>query len=68
LIVRHADGDFLGEPPLSTRGSMSSDVTQPAAVESRVSGIIGGVKIAGYADLLDTERRLIDSKGQRNCA
>jgi hypothetical protein len=47
---------------------MSSDVIQPAAVESRVSGIIGGVKIAGYADLLDTERRLIDSKGQRNCA
>jgi RecB family exonuclease len=35
---------------------------QPAAVESRVSGMIGGVKVSGYVDLLDTEGRLIDSK------
>jgi hypothetical protein len=35
---------------------------QPAVVESRVSGLIGGVKVSGYVDLLDTEGRLIDSK------
>jgi hypothetical protein len=38
------------------------DVIQPAPVESRVSGIIDGVKVAGYVDLLDSEGRLIDSK------
>jgi hypothetical protein len=38
------------------------DVIQPAPVESRVSGIIGGVKVAGYVDQLDSEGRLIDSE------
>ena len=40
----------------------AAPLIQPAAVESRVSGIIGGVKVSGYVDLLDTEGRLIDSK------
>lgn len=35
---------------------------QPAAVEAKVSGMIGGVKVAGYVDLLDRDGRLIDSK------
>ena len=33
-----------------------------AAVESRVSGVIGGVKVSGYVDLLVIEGRIIDSK------
>jgi len=40
----------------------AAPLIQPAAVESRVSGIIGGVKVAGNVDLLDSEGRLIDSK------
>lgn len=35
---------------------------QPAAVESKVSGAIGGVKVSGYVDLLDVLGRIIDSK------
>jgi hypothetical protein len=40
----------------------AAPLIQPAAVESRASGIIGGVKVAGYVDLLDVEGRIIDSK------
>lgn len=36
--------------------------TDPAAVESAVSGTVGGVKVQGYIDLLDTEGRVIDIK------
>jgi CRISPR/Cas system-associated exonuclease Cas4 (RecB family) len=35
---------------------------QPAAVEQFVEGVIGGVKVQGYVDLLDTEGRIIDLK------
>ena len=35
---------------------------QPAAVEQLVEGVIGGVKVQGYVDLLDTEGRIIDLK------
>src|SRR5579872_2199296 len=37
-------------------------LVRPAAVESRVSGVIGGVKVSGYVDLLDIEGRIIDAK------
>jgi RecB family exonuclease len=40
----------------------AAPLIQPAAVESRVSGVIGGVKVAGYVDLLDIEGRIVDSK------
>jgi hypothetical protein len=40
----------------------AATLIQPAAVESRVAGIIGGVRVSGYVDLLDAEGRLIDSK------
>jgi len=40
----------------------AAPLIQPAAVESRVAGIIGGVRVSGYVDLLDAEGRLIDSK------
>jgi hypothetical protein len=35
---------------------------QPAAVELRVDGRIGGVEVRGFIDLLDTEGRIIDLK------
>ena len=40
----------------------AAPLIRPAAVESRVSGVIGGVKVSGYVDLLDIEGRIIDSK------
>ena len=35
---------------------------KPAAVEQRVEGVIGGVKVKGYVDLLDTDGCVIDLK------
>lgn len=35
---------------------------QPAAVELPVSGIIGGVPVRGYVDLLDTDGRIVEFK------
>jgi hypothetical protein len=40
----------------------AAPLIQPAAVESRVFGRIGGVKVAGYLDLLDVQGQIIDSK------
>jgi len=37
-------------------------LVRPAAVETRVAGNIGGVKVRGYVDLLDVEGRIIDTK------
>jgi hypothetical protein len=37
------------------------DIT-PAAIEMRVTGTIGGVKVQGYIDLMDTNGRIIDLK------
>jgi len=52
----------LGETMVAKYIEEAAPSIQPAAVESRVSGLIGGVKVSGYVDLLDTEGRLIDSK------
>jgi CRISPR/Cas system-associated exonuclease Cas4 (RecB family) len=35
---------------------------EPAAVEMRVEGLISGVKVAGYIDLLDVDGRIIEIK------
>jgi hypothetical protein len=35
---------------------------QPAAVEQRVEGLIGGVRVQGYIDLIDVHGRVIDLK------
>jgi RecB family exonuclease len=40
----------------------AAPLIQPAAVETKVSGTIGGVRVYGYVDLLDTDGRIIDSK------
>ena len=40
----------------------AAPLIRPAAVESRVAGSIGGVKVRGYLDLMDSERRIIDTK------
>ena len=40
----------------------AAPLNQPAAVEFRVSGVIGGVKVSGFVDPLDTEGRIVDSK------
>jgi RecB family exonuclease len=52
----------LGETMIQKYLAEAAPLIQPAAVESRASGIIGGVKVAGYVDLLDVEGRIIDSK------
>ena len=52
----------LGEIMLSKYLNEAAPLIQPAAVETKVRGLIGGVKVCGYVDLLDTEGRIIDSK------
>lgn len=52
----------LGTTMVTKYLAEAAPLIQPAAVESRVAGIIGGVKVSGYVDLLDAEGRLIDSK------
>lgn len=52
----------LGETMVQKYLAEAAPLIQPAAVESRVSGVIGGVKVAGYVDLLDIEGRIVDSK------
>jgi CRISPR/Cas system-associated exonuclease Cas4 (RecB family) len=38
------------------------ELIEPAAVEQRVAGVIGGVDVQGYIDLRDTSGRIIDLK------
>jgi hypothetical protein len=45
----------LGETMVAKYINEAAPSIQPAAVESRVSGLIGGVKVSGYVDLLDPE-------------
>jgi PD-(D/E)XK nuclease superfamily len=52
----------LGNTMVQKYLTEGAPLIQPAAVESRVSGVIGGVKVAGYVDLLDIEGRIVDSK------
>ena len=52
----------LGETMARKYLTEAAPLIQPAAVESRVSGTIGGVKVAGCVDLLDVEGRIVDSK------
>jgi RecB family exonuclease len=52
----------LGETMVQKYLAEAAPLIQPAAVESRVCGLIGGVKVAGYVDLLDIEGRIVDSK------
>jgi RecB family exonuclease len=40
----------------------AAPLIRPAAVETPVAGSIGGVKVRGYVDLVDKERRIIDTK------
>src|SRR6202140_3901771 len=51
-----------GETMVTKYVEDAAPLIHPAAVESRVSGVIGGVKVSGYVDLLDIEGRIIDSK------
>lgn len=52
----------LGEIMLTKYLNEAAPLIQPAAVETKVTGMIGGVKVYGYVDLLDMEGRIIDSK------
>jgi putative RecB family exonuclease len=52
----------LGSTMLEKYLSEAAPLIQPAAVETRVAGLIGGVKVRGYVDLLDTDGRIIDTK------
>lgn len=52
----------LGETMIAKYFSEVAPLIQPAAVEERVSGMIGAVRVAGYLDLMDVEGRIVDSK------
>lgn len=52
----------LGELMLTKYLNDAAPLIQPAAVETKVRGVIGNVKVYGYVDLLDIEGRIIDSK------
>jgi RecB family exonuclease len=52
----------LGSMMLEKYLCEAAPLIQPAAVEAPVGGLIGGVKVRGYVDLLDTESRIIDTK------
>ncbi len=52
----------LGEIMLTKYLNEAAPLIQPAAVETKVRGMIGGIKVYGYLDLLDIEGRIIDSK------
>jgi hypothetical protein len=47
----------LGEIMLMKYLDEAAPLIQPAAVETKVKGVIGGVKVYGYVDLLDIEER-----------
>jgi RecB family exonuclease len=52
----------LGSVMLEKYLCEAAPLIQPAAVETRVAGSIGGVKVRGYVDLLDIHGRIIDTK------
>jgi RecB family exonuclease len=52
----------LGETMVAKYFLEVAPLVQPAAVEEKVSGVIGGVRVAGYLDLMDIQGRIVDSK------
>ena len=58
----------LGETMVTKYVEDAAPLIQPAAVESRVSGMIGGVKVSGYVDLLDIEGRISRRPSIKNMA
>jgi hypothetical protein len=58
----------LGETMVTKYIEDAAPLIRPAAVESGVSGVIGGVNVSGYVDLLDIEGRIIDSKSDAQAA
>jgi len=52
----------LGNVMLEKYLREAAPLIEPAAVETPVTGLIGGVRVRGYVDLLDTDGRIIDTK------
>jgi RecB family exonuclease len=52
----------LGTTMLEKYLREAAPLIQPAAVETRVVGVIGGVQVRGYVDLLDVQGRIVDAK------
>ncbi len=52
----------LGMAMLDKYMQEAAPLIQPAAVETRVAVVIGGVKVRGFVDLLDVEGRIVDAK------
>lgn len=57
-----ADAKNAGETMLSVYMREAAPRIRPAAVEKPVSGVIGGVPISGFIDLLDVDGNIIDLK------
>ena len=53
---------FAGEALVSKYLDEVAPAVEPAAVELRVEGVIGGVQVQGFIDVLDAEGRIIDIK------
>jgi len=54
-----------GEALITKYMDYAAPTIEPAAVEVRVAGDIGGVKVRGWIDLMDVEGRVIDIKTSR---
>lgn len=52
----------VGEALVDKYMTEAAPCIQPQAVEKPVAGEVGGVKVHGFVDLLDTEGRIIDCK------
>jgi hypothetical protein len=57
-----AESGACGEALVSKYMDQAAPLIEPAALEMRVEGTIGGIRVQGWIDLLDVSGRIIDLK------
>jgi len=57
-----AEFEACGEALVSKYMNEAAPLIEPAAVEMRVEGTIGGIRVQGWIDLMDVDGRIIDLK------
>jgi len=57
-----AELGVCGEALVSKYMDQAAPLIEPAAVEIRVEGTIGGIRVQGWIDLMDVDGRIIDLK------